>query len=76
MTYGLCSSDVRAILATCSGCEVVEPGARAKTSVLDAIGCHGHDNYTITDNQCYKIIVMICTAFLVVNTTLHFLINT
>ena len=43
MTYGLHGSGVRAISATCSGREVVEPGARAKTSVLDAIGCHGRD---------------------------------
>ena len=43
MTYRLRSSDVQAIPATCSGREVVEPGARAKTSVLDAIGCHGSD---------------------------------
>ena len=43
MTYGLRSSDARVISATCSGREVVEPGARAKTSVLDVIGCHGRD---------------------------------
>ena len=43
MTYGLRGSGARAISATCSGREVVEPGARAKTSVLDAIGCHGRD---------------------------------
>ena len=44
MTYGLRSSDARAISATCSGREVVEPGARAKTLVLDAIDCHGRDS--------------------------------
>ena len=44
MTYGLRGSGARAISATCSGREVVEPGARAKTSILDAIGCHGRDS--------------------------------
>ena len=60
MTYGLRGSGARAISATCSGREVVEPGARAKTSVLDAIGCHGRDS-----NEHYK-----------TNTTLHLPINT
>ena len=45
MTYGLHGSGARAISATCSGREVVEPGTRAKTSVLDAIGCHGRDRH-------------------------------
>ena len=49
MTYGLRGSGVRAISATCSGREVVEPGARAKTSVLDAIGCHGRDSIPLLE---------------------------